>query len=171
MRRRALIVATAVPVASAGCVGWAGRPTQLSDYEFYASDDEELRDYTTQLQEIEGPEDEPMVRFDENAGEVHVYGMLYVGSISCHEASLKEVEYDREESTLHARVGFDQREDAVGGADENKDQAYSVSCLLDLTAQSYLLRVEFEGSLPDRVVATERPHTGDEKRFEADRRG
>ena len=95
---------------------------------------------------VGGNADEPpTVDFDTANDRLSVRGVVLVGSSSCNEAGVYEIEYDQ--GGLHVSVTPDRKDSAGEGTPRE--------CTADMSADAYEITVTFDDGLPERVVVVE----------------
>lgn len=105
--------------------------------------------------EIGGNADEPpTVDFDPRNDRLYVRGVVLVGSSSCNEAGVYEMEYDQ--GDLHVSVTPDRKDSAGEGTPRE--------CTADMSIDDYGIAVTFDEGLPERVVAVEYDAEAEQRR-------
>lgn len=107
----------------------------------------------------EHPEDPPSVDFDVENARLYVRGVIIVGSSSCKEASVEEIEYDEGEFYVYALHDWE----------ESVREETPRECTDDLSQDAYEIEVAFDDGFPDRIVVEERDYNAAERRSVYDR--
>ncbi len=144
MKRRIVLAgATTALIGGSGCLSWpnsvvstARSPVSNIEFDVYQPGDENYDG-------ISSVTEPPEISFDSSRDMVVIFGKLFVGSSDCNIASITGRSYDNGSNTFTVTIGSGTKEDA-GNA-----------CSGDESADTYRIQVEFEGTLPETVTATE----------------